>query len=338
MTLAAGAAKPLALTMGEPAGIGGEIALKAWAGGNAPPFFLIDDPARIERLAGNLGIPVPVAPIESAAGVVEIFARKLPVLAQRLGAEVTPGTPDPANANAVRAAIETAVRLTTDGEASGVVTNPIHKETLYGAGFPYPGHTEFLAHLAGTGRSSVMMLASKDLRVVPVSVHVSLAEAIRTLSRDRIVDTAIMTLEALKRDFAIRRPRLAVAGLNPHAGEGGAMGTEEQDIIAPAVDDLRRQGEDVIGPVPPDTLFTSRMLQTYDAAICMYHDQALIPIKTLDFEGAVNVTLGLPFVRTSPDHGTALDMAGTGQASESSLVAALNLALTMAGRRAAAGP
>ncbi len=336
MTRTGGAAKPLALTMGEPAGIGGEIALKAWAGGKAPGFFLIDDPRRIERLADDLKIDVAVAVIESPAKAADVFAQALPVLPQALAGTSVPGTPDPANGPAVRAAIETAVGLAMDGAAAGVVTNPIHKQTLYGAGFPFPGHTEFLADLAGGGATPVMMLACPALRVVPVTVHRSLAEAIRSLDTASIVTAAMITRDALRRDFGIEKPRLAVAGLNPHAGEGGAMGTEERAIIEPAIRAIRDHGVEVRGPVPPDTLFTARARRTFDAAICMYHDQALIPIKTLDFDGAVNVTLGLPFVRTSPDHGTALDIAGTGAASESSLVAALNLAAQMDARRTAA--
>ncbi len=330
-----GAGKPLALTMGEPAGIGGEIALKAWLGRTRelPCFFILDDPGRLSRLAGRLGMKVPVRTIEAPQQALEAFAAGLPVLPLALAVEPLPGRPDPANAAAVRRAIEDAVGLVRGGDAGAVVTNPIHKRTLYEAGFEFPGHTEFLAALAGIDTPPVMMLACSQLRVVPVTVHLGLGEAVERLTTAAIVETARITEAALRRDFAIPRPRLAVAGLNPHAGEGGAMGSEEAEVIAPAVERLLEEGLDVFGPVPPDTLFGAGARQSFDAAVCMYHDQALIPIKTLDFEHAVNVTLGLPFVRTSPDHGTALDLAGSGRASEASLVAALGLAADMVRRR-----
>ena len=328
---------PLALTPGEPAGIGGEITLKAWRrrADGGPVFFAIDDPARLGRLGESTGLAVPLTAIDEPEQAAAVFPTALPVLARPLAIEPVPGKPDPANGPAVIAAIETAVALAVAGRAGAVVTNPIHKACLYQAGFGFPGHTEFLAHLAGTDTMPVMMLASPALRVVPVTVHVSLKDAIAGLNADLIVKTAEITGVALRRDFAIARPRLAIAGLNPHAGEGGAMGGEEADIIAPAVERVRRLGIEVLGPVSPDTLFHAAARETYDAALCMYHDQALIPIKTLDFDGAVNVTLGLPFVRTSPDHGTALDIAGTGKASEASLVAALRLAADMARQRGA---
>jgi 4-hydroxythreonine-4-phosphate dehydrogenase len=250
-----------------------------------------------------------------------------------LPVESRPGHPDPANAPAVVAAIETAVALVRSGAAAGVVTNPIHKKVLYATGFPFPGHTEFLAALAGGDATPVMMLACPGLRVVPVTVHMSLSRAIGALSAELIVRTATIAEAALRRDFGIAGPRLAVAGLNPHAGEDGEMGSEDAEIVAPAVDALRARGIDAFGPAPPDTLFSARGRAGYDAAVCMYHDQALIPLKTLDFDGGVNVTLGLPLVRTSPDHGTALDIAGRGHATEASLVAALEMAAEIAGRR-----
>ena len=329
---------PLAVTMGEPAGIGGEIALKAWtrrAEGLAP-FFISDDPARLQSLALNLGLAAPIKVIERPGEAAAIFVSALPVLKTSLAADTVPGKPEPANAEAVMAAIETAVRLTIDGEAGAVVTNPIHKSTLYKAGFSYPGHTEFLAALSGIDTAPVMMLAADDLRVVPVTIHESLRDATKILNTGLITQAGLVTAAALEADFAISRPRLAVAGLNPHAGEDGAMGSEEAEIIRPAVEALRDAGIEAFGPVPADTLFTPRKRETFDAALCMYHDQALIPIKALAFDRAVNVTLGLAFVRTSPDHGTALDIAGTGKADENSLMAALGMAAAMAGYRASA--
>ena len=335
-----GSEKPLALTMGEPAGIGAEIALKAWQGrnGGTPLFFLLDDPPRLRRLAEHLGLDISIRDIDSPAEAAAVFFSCLPVLPRPLAADPVPGQPDPANANAVRGAIEAAVRLVRSGEAGAVVTNPIDKRCLHAAGFPFSGHTEFLAALSGTNSRPAMMLASPELRVVPVTVHLSLDQAVKALTPRDIVETATVAEASLKRDFGIPEPRLAVAGLNPHAGEGGIMGTEEGSIIEPAVALLRQRGIDVFGPVSPDTLFTALARQRYDAAICMYHDQALIPVKAIGFEETVNVTLGLPFVRTSPGHGTALDIAGTGQANAASLAAALSMAAAMARRRGAGNP
>ena len=327
---------PLALTVGEPAGIGGEITLQAWLRRRAvalPPFFAIDDPARLERLAAALGWSVPVAPIAAPAAAVTVFERALPVLPVAFAAPVVPGRPDPANAKTVIAAIETAVRLAANGSAAALVTNPIQKETLYHAGFAYPGHTEFLGALAG-GARAVMMLAGPGLKVVPVTVHLALAAALAALSESEIVAVGRVAAAALQRDLAIARPRLAVAGLNPHAGEGGTLGREEIEMIAPAVAALRAHGIDATGPFSPDAMFHAAARRRYDAALCMYHDQALIPLKTIDFDRGVNITLGLPFVRTSPDHGTACDIAGKGIANPDSLIAALEMAASMAARRA----
>ena len=328
------ALKPLALTMGDPAGIGGEVAAKAWrilaagfAPGFAPGFAIIADPFWVG------GLDVPMAVIRSLDQVADVFGAALPVLALPLPEIARPGRPDPANAPAVIASIERAVQLAQAGEASAVVTNPISKAVLYQAGFPHPGHTEFLGHL--TGGTPVMMLACPRLRVVPVTVHVSLRRALEGVTTAAIVRVARATAAALQRDFGIAAPRLAVAGLNPHAGEGGAMGAEEAEVIAPAVAALRAEGIDATGPYPPDTLFTDAARPTYDVAVCMYHDQALIPLKTLDMAGGVNVTLGLPIIRTSPDHGTAFGIAGQGRADPGSLVAALRLAAELAERRAA---
>jgi len=253
-------------------------------------------------------------------------------MAVKLAAPVRLGHPDPANAPATLAAIERAVALATAREIAGFVTNPIQKKTLQDAGFKHPGHTEFLAELAG-GPDVAMMLACPELRVVPATIHLSLAEALRALDPAVILRAGRITAAGLKSLFGISQPRLAVAALNPHAGEQGTMGDEESRIIAPAIAALRKEGIEVRGPAPADTLFHPAARQTYDAAICMYHDQALIPIKTIDFSGGVNVTLGLPFVRTSPDHGTALDIAGTGRADPTSLIAALAMADDMAKRR-----
>lgn len=338
MTQPASALAPLALTMGEPGGIGGEITLKAWHARKsvALPFFVIDDPDRLSALARAIGLPTPVTVISDPAEAAEMSKAALPILPVGKPISTVPGRLSPLDAPAVLSSIETAVSLVRAGRASAVVTNPINKENLYDAGFSFPGHTEYLASLAKISTPPVMMLASPLLKVVPVTIHVSLADAIRTLSTDLIVETARIAAEGLQRDFGIDAPRLALAGLNPHAGEGGAMGLEDAAIVAPAVARLRAQGIDARGPLPADTMFTPRARAGYDVALGMYHDQALIPIKTLDFDGGVNVTLGLPFVRTSPDHGTALDIAGTGQAAETSLIAALNMAAGMAVHRALA--
>ena len=312
----------LALTMGDPAGIGGEITAGAWRRlrHDRLTFVLIGDP-------GLVGVPV--RPVQSLREAASVFADAVPVLPLALAAPVRPGCPDPAHGPAVIRSIERAVGLVQVGEAEAVVTNSISKANLYASGFPYPGHTEFLAALTGAPLP-VMMLANDFLRVVPVTIHVSLRRALDALTTDGIVATARITAASLRDQFGIARPRLAVAGLNPHAGEAGAMGDEEETLIAPALAVLRAEGIEVSGPHPPDTMFTSAARAGYDAAVCMYHDQALIPLKTLDMSSGVNVTLGLPIVRTSPDHGTAFDIAGQGRADPSSLVAALRLAHRMA--------
>lgn len=321
--------------MGEPAGIGGEIALLAWQRRDEaplPPFFLLDDPARLERLAAGLGWEIPLAVIAAPAEAAAVFPRALPVLPLTLPGRPRPGQPDSANAPAVLQAIERAVAFCRSGEAGAMVTNPIHKAALYAAGFRHPGHTEYLAALCGDVMP-VMMLASERLRVVPVTIHVSLRHAIASLTTDLIVRTARIAAADLQQKFGIRQPRLAIAGLNPHAGESGAMGGEDAELVAPAVAQLQADGIDARGPLPPDTLFHDAARARYDAAICMYHDQALIPIKTLDFHTAVNVTLGLPVIRTSPDHGTAFDIAGKGIARPDSLIAAIRMAAEMARHR-----
>jgi 4-hydroxythreonine-4-phosphate dehydrogenase len=330
---------PLAVTMGEPAGIGGELTLKAWLArrGGERPFFSLDSPLRLAELARQLGLAVVLRTIATPAEAADAFATALPVLPVPLGAPVEAGRPDGRNAAATVAAIERAAQMALNGDVSGMVTNPIQKKVLQDAGFAHPGHTEYLAGLASqaTGRpvEVAMMLACPELRVVPVTIHLSLAHAVRALDCVGIVRAGRIAAEGLKALFGITRPRLVVAALNPHAGEQGTMGDEEMRIIAPAVEILRGDGIDVRGPAPADTLFHAAARARYDAALCMYHDQALIPIKTIDFAGGVNVTLGLPFVRTSPDHGTALDIAGTGRADPTSLIAAIDLADDMARRR-----
>jgi 4-hydroxythreonine-4-phosphate dehydrogenase len=337
---------PLAVSMGDPAGIGIEIALRAWAGRDAldlPPFVLFADPDAVAARARLLRLDVPVAAVAAVADADKVFPTALPLHPVALAVAARPGEPDPANAPGVIGAIEQAVAAVAAGEAAAIVTCPIAKHVLAHAGFAYPGHTEFLAALAehhhpGTHYQPVMMLASPVLRVVPLTVHCPLAEVPGTLTREAIETTVRITDAALKRDFAIPAPRIAVTGLNPHAGEEGTMGAEEIEVIAPAIAALRAQGLAVTGPHPADTLFHAGARATYDAAVCMYHDQALIPFKTLAFEDGVNATLGLPFVRTSPDHGTAFDIAAKGAASPASFIEALRLARSIAAARAAAPP
>jgi 4-hydroxythreonine-4-phosphate dehydrogenase len=333
-------AKPLALTSGEPAGIGPDITIKAWLRRSElklPAFYLLGDPDFLGHRAKALGVDLRLAEV-SAEDAPDAFADALPVVTIGHPATAQPGIPDGTSADAALASIRQAVGDVTAGRASAVVTNPIAKSVLYRAGFRHPGHTEYLAELATTGNHApqpVMMLWSPALVVAPVTIHVSLRDALAQLSSELIVTTARIVVAALNARFGLANPRLAVSGLNPHAGEDGSLGTEEKTIVAPAVDILRGEGIEIRGPLPADTMFHEAARQSYDCAICMYHDQALIPIKTLAFEDAVNVTLGLPFIRTSPDHGTAFDIAGTGKANPSSLIAALRLAARMAAARPA---
>jgi 4-hydroxythreonine-4-phosphate dehydrogenase len=328
-------AKPLALTSGEPAGIGPDITIQAWLRRNElklPAFYLLGDRDFLGSRAKALGLKVELADVR-AEDALATFADALPVVATGHPATARPGQPDNSSADAAMASIRQAVGDVIAGRASAVVTNPIAKSVLYRAGFRHPGHTEFLAELAaseGHTPQPVMMLWSPALVVVPVTIHLSLRDAIAQLSTDLIVATARIAVAALKARFGLASPRLAVSGLNPHAGEDGSLGTEDQTIVAPAVEILRGEGIAIRGPLPADTMFHDAARKTYDCAICMYHDQALIPVKTLAFDEAVNVTLGLPFIRTSPDHGTAFDIAGTGRADPSSLIAALRLAARMA--------
>ena len=328
---------PIALTRGEPAGIGGEIALKAWVarGSGVPVFFAIDSIARLQAIATQFDIACPLKAIASPDEAAAAFATALPVLPlpTALAAPVQLGAPDERNGLAVVGAIDLAVNLAQQGRVGGFVTNPINKAVLQKSGFAFPGHTEYLGHLAGD-KPTVMMLAIEGLRVVPVTVHLALKDVPTALTSEAIVICGRILAAALRADFGIDRPRIAVAALNPHAGEKGVMGDEETRIIAPAIVQLRSEGIVITGPAPADTLFHASARAGFDAALCMYHDQALIPLKTLDFAGGVNVTLGLPFVRCSPDHGTAFDIANQGIADPSSLIAALKMAATMAARRA----
>lgn len=334
--------RPLALTLGEPAGIGPDITLAAWqrrAELGLPPFYLLADPDFVAERARLLGLKIPlrVTAPEEAAGA---FATVLPVVALSEQASATPGLPDASSAPAAIASIRRAVTDVFAGRAHAVVTNPVAKAVLYRTGFAEPGHTEFLAKLAQehTGRLAhpVMMLWSDELAVVPVTIHLPVRDVPGRLTTSLIVETGRIVARDLAARFGVARPRLALAGLNPHAGEEGALGEEDRGVVAPAVEQLRAEGIDARGPLPADTMFHAAARRTYDAALAMYHDQALIPIKTLAFDTAVNVTLGLPFVRTSPDHGTAFDIAGTGRANPASLVAALKLAARLVGASAMA--
>ncbi len=318
---------PVILSCGDPSGIGPELAAKAWeALGSTLPFVWIGDPAHLPRGTRLREVASPVEAM-SAAGA------GLPVLPHPFPAAALPGQPAPENARAVIDVIARGVDLVMRGEGLALTTAPIHKKALKdGAGFAFPGHTEYLAHLAG-GAKVVMMLAAPALRVVPATIHIALADVPRAFTPELLREVVRITAEGLRRDFGIENPRLAVAGLNPHAGEGGAMGCEERDWIAAEIESLRAEGYALAGPLPADTMFHPAARARYDAAICAYHDQALIPIKTIAFDEGVNVTLGLPFVRTSPDHGTAYDIAGQGRANPSSLIAALKMAAQMGAAR-----
>ena len=321
---------PIALSMGEPAGIGPELVLMAASrrpGGH--PFFAYADPSLLASRARRAGIDVALIETDEA-GVPAAFARGLPVVPLANCAADKPGEPEVAAAPAVIESIERAVLAVKRGQARAVVTAPIMKDVLYRAGFKHPGHTEFLGELASRWwdhRSEpVMMIWSPIVAVVPVTIHIPLADVPGALTQELIYKTGITVADDLRARFGVVAPRLAVAGLNPHAGENGALGHEDERIVRPAIERLRQAGIEARGPLPADTMFHDRARQTYDAALCMYHDQALAPAKALAFDEAVNVTLGLPFVRTSPDHGTAFDLAGTGRANPSSFLASLALA------------
>jgi 4-hydroxythreonine-4-phosphate dehydrogenase len=330
---------PLALSQGDPSGIGPELTLKAWLttheDPSAPPFIAVADPDHLATVAQDLGLKVPVK-IVAGAEAVPVFRHALPVLAWEYSVAGKPGAPDVRDAAGTIASIETCVGLVRAGEASAVVTNPIAKELFYRASFRYPGHTELLAELAeryfGVSARAVMLICSPKFSVIPATIHIPLARVPVLLTRELLVETGSIAARDLAARFGIKRPRLAFTGLNPHAGEGGTMGREEIEVILPALADLTAAGVAVSGPHPADSLFRPSVRKTYDVAIAMYHDQALIPVKTVAFESAVNVTLGLPLIRTSPDHGTAFDIAGKGIADPASLIASLRLAGKLAGR------
>ena len=329
------------MSIGDPSGIGPDVALAAWLRRDElllPPFALLADPQQLAARARHLGLEVEIEVIRSIAAANHVFAHALPVLPLNHKLRDSVGKPLPENAAGIIEAIERAVELTLKGEASAVVTCPISKKPLYEAGFRHPGHTEFLAELASkhTGNhlgkpvTPVMMLAGPQLRAVPVTIHIPLSEVPVRLHTADIIEVSRITAIELRDRFGIPEPRLAISGLNPHAGEGGAMGKEDEAIILPAIEALREEGINARGPLPADTMFHAPARATYDAAVCMYHDQALIPAKALAFDETVNVTLGLPFIRTSPDHGTAFDIAGQGIARPDSLVAAVRLARQLA--------
>ncbi|WP_374578604.1 4-hydroxythreonine-4-phosphate dehydrogenase PdxA [Phenylobacterium sp.] len=333
-------AAPLALTLGDPAGVGPEIVFKAWSRLRAegPPFVVVGDFQSLASASGsNMHL---VRRVTAPKQATEVFAEALPVLDIPLQSPVIAGQPSPVAAASIVRWIETAVGLALSGAVSGLVTAPIAKAPLYEAGFKFPGHTEFLGELTAAAsyqgaRGPIMMLAVPGLRTTLVTVHEPLSKVAGLLTTDLIVNAALVTAQALRRDFGIERPRLAVAGFNPHAGEDGSIGREDAEIIAPAVARLQAEGIDARGPSPADSLFHADARARFDAVVCMYHDQALIPVKMLDFWGGVNLTLGLPIVRTSPDHGTAFDIAGRGLARPDSLIAAIRMAAEIAARRAA---
>ncbi len=337
-------APPLALTIGEPAGIGPDLTLGVWrrrAELDLPAFYVVGDAEYLARRARALRLDVPCTEVTPAQAS-ETFARALPVVPLGLPVTAAPGKPDATSAPAAIGSIRRAVDDVMAGEAAATVTNPIAKSVLTGAGFPDPGHTEFLARLVTekTGKKvqPVMLLWSPELAVVPVTIHLPLRQVFSVLTTALIVETGRIVARDFKARFGVARPRLALAGLNPHAGEEGTLGEEDRDIVAPAVAQLRAEGIEAAGPLPADTLFHAAARKRYDVALCMYHDQALIPIKTLAFDHGVNVTLGLPFVRTSPDHGTAFDLAGSGKADAGSLIAALRLAARLAAKAPALAP
>lgn len=325
---------PLAIALGDPAGIGPEIAVKAWMARldhDLPPFFVVGDQRSVEAVW-----PGPVVRITSPGEAVDVYSRALPLMSVEDGGDITPGQPNLEGARCSLDSLEVATGLTRSGAASALVTGPVSKAQLYAVGFTHPGQTEFVAERCGIAPENVvMMLAGPDLRVVPVTTHMPLAQVVASLSIDVITAKARTTVRSLQRNFGIANPRLAFAGLNPHAGENGALGTEEIDLIAPAIAELRSEGIDAIGPLAADTMFHARARADYDAAICLYHDQALIPLKTLYFDVGVNMTLGIPIIRTAPDHGTAFAIAGRNQAHPGAMIAAIKLASEAVMRRKA---
>lgn len=328
--------KPISISMGEPAGIGAECLFKSWMARDAqslPPFFLVGDVDFTAAQAKAMRLPVPIQAISHPSEANAVFAKALPIYNLKLNTEVKSGQADPANASVVLDSIKIATQFVLDDAASAIVTLPIHKSTLYQSGFNFAGHTEYLTSLCNTTKSTVMMLEIEGLRVALSTIHLSLKDAIGKITTSLIVNQALTVERAMRHMFDIPKPRLAIAALNPHAGEHGAMGLEEIEIIDPAVEQLRERGISVTGPHPADTMFHAKARAQYDCAICLYHDQGLIPIKTLDFHGGVNITLGLPIVRTSPDHGTAFDIAGKGFADPTSLMASIKRARQLAAAR-----
>ncbi|QGP78949.1 4-hydroxythreonine-4-phosphate dehydrogenase PdxA [Sphingobium sp. CAP-1] len=327
---------PFAVSLGDPAGIGPEIVAKSWVMREArglPPFFAVGDVASLRAVW--LGPIAPISAPEEAAGV---FATALPCLQVAQAGDIVPGSPSIDGARTAFQALEVAVGLARSGSAGGVITAPVGKEQLYGVGFTHPGQTEFIAERCGVApHNAVMMLAGPSLKVVPITIHISIADVPAALTIDLIRARALTTAKGLQRNFGIARPRIAVAGLNPHAGENGALGREEIEVIRPAIELLREDGLDIIGPLAADGMFHARARETYDVALCMYHDQALIPIKTLNFDEGVNITLGLPIVRTSPDHGTAFGIAGKDSANPGAMMAAIRMAAEAARARSAHG-
>lgn len=331
---------PIAVTMGEPAGISAEITAKAWAARgqyDLPPFFVIGDPA----WAASGMTDLPVVELARPQDCIGVFSKGLPIVPLALHEAVKPGAPSPANAPATLLSIDRATAFAQSGDVAAIVTNPIQKSVLYDAGFSHPGHTEYLAHLTGAKTPPTMLLSCPadgdrpGLRVALVTVHLPLSQVASHITTAGITATARAVAQALPRDFGIPVPGLAVAAFNPHGGEAGALGREEMEIIAPAITALRSEGINVAGPLPADTLFHAAARRNHDCVICMYHDQALIPLKTIDFARGVNITLGLDIVRTSPDHGVALDIAGQGRADPQSLITALIAARDIARNRAA---
>lgn len=319
---------PVAVTMGDPAGIGGEIAMMAWRDSRSslPPFFVLDDPDRLTRLGAAAGLTCPVKRIDTPEDAASVVVHALPVMPLSEHVAALPGGDSAADGRMVIESIDRAIDACLAGKVAGMATNPIQKSKLYDAGFSAPGHTEYLGERAGLNEPPVMLLAGPNLKVVPVTIHLSVREAVAALTGAEIVRTVKIVHASLRADFGIDIPRIAVAGLNPHAGEAGHMGREEIDIISPALEELKEAGIPTIGPLAADTMFHPAARATYDVAVCMYHDQALIPMKTLDFDNGVNVTVGLPFVRTSPDHGTAYNIAGSATANPTSLVSAIRMA------------
>ena len=325
--------RPLAVAMGDPAGVGPEITAKAWKARelhSLAPFFAVGDPRAVQAVWDG-----PVQPIEAPEDATAVFAKALPVIAVADAGVITPGKPDIDGARNALQSLELAAGLARSDVAGALVTGPVSKAQLYDIGFTYPGQTEFVAERCGVARdNTVMMLAGPTLRVVPITVHVAFADVPAALSIELIVAKARVTARGLFRNFGIENPRLAFAGLNPHAGEGGAIGREEIELLKPAIEQLREEGIDAVGPFAADGMFHARARAAYDVALCLYHDQALIPLKTLHFDEGVNITLGLPIVRTSPDHGTAFGIAGSNQANPGAMIAAIRMAAIAAERRA----